>query len=52
MSNKTYTLTLNERQARVVREALELYSRLGMGQFTDLKWLFDGHPHATPTETS
>ena len=35
-----YTLTINEEQARVIREALEVYSRLKHGQIDELRNLF------------
>ena len=39
-SSDRYTLTINKEQARVIREALEVYSRLKHGQISDLRNLF------------
>lgn len=36
---KTYTLKLTESQLAVVNQALDIFSRLGIGQFEKLKWL-------------
>ena len=37
---KQYVLTLSEEQANTVREACELYARLGLGQFERITELF------------
>lgn len=38
IQNRTYSLKLNERQLGVLQNALELFSRIGMGQFSQVKW--------------
>jgi len=40
--NAKYTITLNAAQARAVLSGLELYFRLGMGQFEEIKPLWNG----------
>jgi len=35
MTDKTYTITVTEKQAMVIKKAMEIYARLGMGQFRD-----------------
>ncbi len=42
MPKKTYTLTLNERQAEVVAAALDLYARIGIGQFEEIVSIYEG----------
>jgi len=34
--NKKYKLTVTEKQANVIRKALEIYSRIGLGQFVEI----------------
>jgi hypothetical protein len=44
MSNtpkKTYTLTLSEEHAQIVVKALDLYSRIGIGQFENILEVYD-----------
>lgn len=36
----TVTITCNEAQAQCIRDALELYTRIGIGQFEELDFLF------------
>ena len=36
MSDATFTLTMNEKQARVLEKALELMTRLGLGQVREV----------------
>jgi hypothetical protein len=38
---KNYTLNLNERQAQVVAAALDLYARIGIGQFEEVLQVYD-----------
>ncbi len=39
--NKQYTLTLNQTQADLVVKALDLFSRIGLGQFETLLEVYD-----------
>jgi hypothetical protein len=45
MSEKMFQMMFNERQARTLMRALDLYSRIGIGQFEELihlfRWQFD-----------
>jgi hypothetical protein len=36
-----YTLTLNEKQAQILVSALDLYSRIGIGQFEEVLQVYD-----------
>ena len=38
---KTYTLTLSEEQAQLLVKALDLYSRIGIGQFEEILDVYD-----------
>lgn len=38
---KNYTLTVNERQAQIIAAALDLYSRIGIGQFEEVLQVYD-----------
>jgi hypothetical protein len=38
---KSFKLTLNEKQAHVVRAALDLYARVGIGQFEEVLQVYD-----------
>jgi hypothetical protein len=40
-SESKYTLTLNEDQARILIRALDLYSRIGIGQFEEVAQVYD-----------
>jgi len=40
-SETKYTLTLNEEQARILIRALDLYSRIGIGQFEEVAQVYD-----------
>ena len=52
MTEKTYNLTLTEKQATVLTRALDLFSRIGIGQFEEVINIFrDEHlsdPEMTP----
>lgn len=39
--DKTYTLTLTEKQARILVRALDLFTRIGIGQFEEMIRVFD-----------
>jgi hypothetical protein len=39
--SKTYTLTMSEEQAQIVVRALDLYSRIGIGQFEEILRVYD-----------
>ena len=41
MTKKTYTLTMSEEQAQVVVRALDLYTRIGIGQFEEIFRVYD-----------
>ena len=41
MTKKTYTLTMSEEQAQVVVRALDLYTRIGIGQFEEILRVYD-----------
>ena len=41
MSKKTYTLTMSEEQAQVAVRALDLYTRIGIGQFEEAFRVYD-----------
>jgi hypothetical protein len=47
---KKYTLTLTEEQAGILVDALDLYSRIGIGQFEECVRVFD-HALELPIET-
>lgn len=34
-----YKLTITKKQMEVIREAMEFYSRCGMGQLSDIRWI-------------
>lgn len=40
-SEVKYRLTLSEDQLRIVREALDLYVRIGLGQFKEVAYVYD-----------
>lgn len=44
----TYTISINEHHLRVMKEALDLYSRIGLGQFDEVErlWRDDGRKKA------
>ncbi len=44
MSNKKYALHLTEKQARVIINALDLYSRIGMGQLKEVAYVLRHNP--------
>lgn len=41
MSKKTYTLTMSEEQAQIAVRALDLYTRIGIGQFEEILRVYD-----------
>ncbi len=41
MTQKTYTLNMSEAQAQVVVRALDLYTRIGIGQFEEILRVYD-----------
>jgi len=41
MTDKKYTLTLNKDQAQVLVQALDLFSRIGIGQFEEIVHVYD-----------
>jgi hypothetical protein len=44
MSDHKYTLHLTERQARVIVDALDLFSRIGMGQLKEVAYVLRQNP--------
>lgn len=42
--SKSYTLHLTEKQARVIVNALDLYSRIGMGQLKEVAYVLRQNP--------
>ena len=37
---RKYKLEINEKQARILRDAIDLYSRIGIGQFGEIWWVW------------
>jgi hypothetical protein len=48
MSDHKYTLHLTERQARVIIDALDLFSRIGMGQLKEVSYVLRQNPLPEP----
>jgi hypothetical protein len=44
MSDHKYTIHLTERQARVIVDALDLFSRIGMGQLKEVAYVLRQNP--------
>ena len=45
---KKYTLTMNEEQAQLLVKALDLYSRIGIGQFEEVLQVYDPTAKLSP----
>ncbi len=49
-NKKTYTLNMSEEQAQILVRALDLYSRIGIGQFEEILDVYDPLHKRVPVE--